>query len=161
MARFKWTKLCIFRFFYRTGQIPPCVFLLPLSIPTPSTVHTPPPNTFLQLGASASGRRPTHLRRPLGCHGNSHSASSCLCRSWHCTVERSRETFKRGEKKAENLQRRRSNLSPRAKTPLSLVALVGEDFDPRGRGMAAGTLGQFTVLQRGRHTQPFMQRLTK
>lgn len=47
---------------------------------------------------------------------------------------------------------RRSNLSPRAKTPLSLVALVGESFDPRGNRMAAGTLGQFTVLRQTTHT---------
>lgn len=133
---------------------------LPLSIPTPSTVHTPPLNTLLWRGASASGRRPTHLRRPLGCHGNSRSASSCPCRSWHCTVEQSRRVLNMKNVKSKHMELR-SNLSPRTKTPLSLVALVGENFGPRGNRMAAGTLGQFTVLRRGRHTQPFMQRLTK
>lgn len=133
---------------------------LPLSIPTPSTVHTPPLSTLLWPGASASGRRPTRLRRPLGCHGNSRSASWCPCRSWRCTVGRSGRVLNRGNVNSKHMELR-SHLSPRTKTPLSLVALVGENFGPRGNRMAAGTLGQFTVLRRGRHTQPFMQRLTK
>lgn len=57
-----------------------------------------------------------------------------------------------------------TNLRPRAEAPLGFVGLVGRYFGPRGNGVAAGTLGHFTVLWRGGHKQPFihsfMQRLT-
>lgn len=55
----------------------------------------------------------------------------------------------------------RTNLRPGTKPPLGFVALVGGDFGPWGNRVAAGTLGQFTVLWKGGHIHPFMQWLTK
>lgn len=49
-----------------------------------------------------------------------------------------------------------TNLRPRAKAPLGFVGLVGRDFGPWGNGVAAGTLGHFTVLWNGGHNRPFI-----
>lgn len=56
---------------------------------------------------------------------------------------------------------RTTNLGPGTKPPLGFVNLVGGDFGPWGNRVAAGTLGQFTILWKGGHIHPFMQWLTK
>lgn len=138
---------------------------LPLSIPALSTVRTPPLSTLLWRGALAGGHTPTLLRRRPGCHGNSHSASVFLCHSWRYTVVRRQKWLRRrvggggGATKGDGWDWV-TNLCPGTKAPLGFV--VGSDFGAWGNRVAAGTLGQFTVLLEARtHTQPFMRRLTE
>lgn len=136
---------------------------LPLSIPALSTVHTPLLSTLLWQGVLVGGRMPTLLQHPPGCHGNSHSASVSLYHSWHYTVEQRRKV-KKVETKKRHMEwkcDRTTNLGPGTKSPLGFVALVGGDFGPWGNRVAAGTLGQFTILWKGGHIHPFMQWLTK
>lgn len=53
---------------------------------------------------------PTPLPHHPGCHGNSHSASVSLCRSWQYTGVRTREVKKLATKKKTNgLKIRRDN----------------------------------------------------
>jgi len=72
------------------------------------------------------------------------------------------ERFEEPKKTRRNLkiEKRPTDLGPGAKPPLGFVALVGGAFSSRGNRVAAGTLGQITVLWKGRHTHThtFMQR---